>query len=116
MPVPTLDQRLLVLDATQLKKLRRQRGLTDAVGFRLAVGAGYRSFGFTIGFGNRLGSLGLSLRKLVTCTLRVLDRLSLGSDCCGDDLRNTRRTDKAELLDAYTDRFHLRLNHSLHLI
>ena len=85
--VPAIDQRLLVLDLSQFKKLRRQRTLTDAVGFGFALRA--RDCGFRVAFGrgNLFRGLGLRLRKLVAGALSVLNRLGLRRD-----RRKPRRT------------------------
>jgi len=85
--VPAIDQRFLVLDLSELEKLRRQRILADAVGFGFTLRACDRGFGVAFCCGDLLGGLGLRLRKLVAGALSVLNRLGLRRD-----RRKPRRT------------------------
>src|SRR5271170_4661358 len=63
--VPAFDQSFLVLDLSQLQKLRSQRGLTNLVRLRLTVGSSHSGLRFAIGFGNSLCRLCLGLRQFV---------------------------------------------------
>lgn len=112
--VPAVDERLLVLDLAKFEQLRRQRGLPDTVGFGFAVGAGDGGFGLSICRGDGFGGLGLGLGEFVAGALGVLNGLGLRGDGVGDDLRDTRGADEAELLNADTDGLHLLLDESLY--
>src|SRR5437868_5087395 len=66
--VPAFDQGALVFELAKLQQLRRDGGLTDAVGLRFTLSARHAGLGFTLGCGDLLGGFGLRLGQLVART------------------------------------------------